>query len=402
MFLEAIEMKKKVYMDFAATTPLRPEVVEAMLPWFGDNYYNPSSLYSFSDAAKAALATARSQVAETIHAAPAEIYFTGGGCEADNWAIKGAAWSQGAKKRHFITSSIEHHAITYAMEFLEKQGFDVTFLPVDSDGIVQPEVLEKALRDDTCLVSIMLANNEIGTIEPIAELAKVAHARGALFHTDAVQAVTHVPVDVKELSVDMLSSAAHKFMGPKGVGFLYIRKGLRIENLIHGGGQERSRRAGTENVAGIVGLGRAIELARTEMDIENARLIKLRDRLIQEIPARIPHVKVNGSLTNRLPNNANLSFMGIEGETLLLDLDDAGIAASTGSACASESLEPSHVLMAIGLTHAMAHGSVRLSLGHLTTQDDVEYVIDVLPKIVERRREMSPLWETFLKTGRSE
>ncbi len=390
---------KKVYMDYAATTFVRPEVIEAMLPYFGVEFYNPSSLYSFSDHNKEAIATARRQVADAINASPDEIYFTGGGSEADNWALKGTAWAFAEKKgKHLITSCIEHHAILHSMDFLKRQGFDVTFLPVDSEGFVKPEVLRAAMRPDTSIVSIMFANNEIGTIEPIKELAAVAHEFGALFHTDAVQAVTHTPIDVKDLGVDMLSSAGHKFYAPKGVGFLYIRKGLKIENLIHGGGQEKSRRAGTENVAGIVAIGKAIELASAGMDRENARLAALRDKLIDGILTAVPHAKLNGSRTSRLPGNANFSFVGIEGETMLLDLDDAGIAASTGSACASASLDPSHVLMSIGLKHEQAHGSIRLTMGHGTTEDDVDYVLETLPQIVKRRREMSPLWSEYLES----
>lgn len=386
-------------MDYAATTFVRPEVIEAMLPYFGAEFYNPSSLYSFSDHNKQAIAKARAQVAKVINASPDEIFFTAGGSEADNWALKGTAWAFAEKKgKHVITSCIEHHAVLHSADFLKKQGFDVTILPVDSDGVVKPEVLRAAMRPDTCLVSIMFANNEIGTIEPIKELAAVAHEFGALFHTDAVQAVTHTPIDVKDLDVDMLSAAGHKFYAPKGIGFLYIRKGLRIENLVHGGGQEKSRRAGTENVAGIVAIGAAIELAAQEMEKENARCASLRDRLIDGILSAVPHAKLNGSRTERLPGNANFSFVGIEGETLLLDLNDAGIAASTGSACASASLDPSHVLMSIGLKHEQAHGSVRLTIGHGTTDDDIDAVLDVLPKIVSRRREMSPLWFEYLES----
>lgn len=386
-------------MDYAATTFVRPEVIEAMLPYFGAEFYNPSSLYSFSDHNKQAIAKARAQVAKVINASPDEIFFTAGGSEADNWALKGTAWAFAEKKgKHVITSCIEHHAVLHSADFLKKQGFDVTILPVDSDGVVKPEVLRAAMRPDTCLVSIMFANNEIGTIEPIKELAAVAHEFGVLFHTDAVQAVTHTPIDVKDLDVDMLSAAGHKFYAPKGIGFLYIRKGLRIENLVHGGGQEKSRRAGTENVAGIVAIGAAIELAAQEMEKENARCASLRDRLIDGILSAVPHAKLNGSRTERLPGNANFSFVGIEGETLLLDLNDAGIAASTGSACASASLDPSHVLMSIGLKHEQAHGSVRLTIGHGTTDDDIDAVLDVLPKIVSRRREMSPLWFEYLES----
>ncbi|EHM13851.1 MULTISPECIES: cysteine desulfurase NifS [Jonquetella] len=387
---------RKVYMDNAATTAVRREVLDVMLPFFSEEYFNPSSLYDFSDKAREGVKKARQQVASVIGAQPDEVFFTGGGSEGDNWAIKGTAWSKGASRPKLVTSPIEHHAVLHTMDFLRRNGFEIVTVPVDGEGVVTPEALEKAVDDKTCLVSIMFANNEIGTIEPIAQLAKVAHAKGALFHTDAVQAMTQTPINVKELDVDMLSAAGHKFQGPKGVGFIYIRKGLKIENLIHGGGQEKSRRGGTENVPGIVGMGMAIELAAKEMTKKNATLSAMRDRLIDGLLAAVPHSRVNGSRKNRLPNNCNLSFVGIEGETMLFDLDDAGIAVSTGSACASASLDPSHVLMAIGLKHEWAHGSVRLTLGAHTTDEDIDYVLDVLPKIVARRREMSPLWHEFL------
>ncbi|EEX49060.1 cysteine desulfurase NifS [Jonquetella anthropi E3_33 E1] len=383
-------------MDNAATTAVRREVLDVMLPFFSEEYFNPSSLYDFSDKAREGVKKARQQVASVIGAQPDEVFFTGGGSEGDNWAIKGTAWSKGASRPKLVTSPIEHHAVLHTMDFLRRNGFEIVTVPVDGEGVVTPEALEKAVDDKTCLVSIMFANNEIGTIEPIAQLAKVAHAKGALFHTDAVQAMTQTPINVKELYVDMLSAAGHKFQGPKGVGFIYIRKGLKIENLIHGGGQEKSRRGGTENVPGIVGMGMAIELAAKEMTKKNATLSAMRDRLIDGLLAAVPHSRVNGSRKNRLPNNCNLSFVGIEGETMLFDLDDAGIAVSTGSACASASLDPSHVLMAIGLKHEWAHGSVRLTLGAHTTDEDIDYVLDVLPKIVARRREMSPLWHEFL------
>nr|WP_035787157.1 MULTISPECIES: cysteine desulfurase NifS [Jonquetella] len=383
-------------MDNAATTAVRREVLDVMLPFFSEEYFNPSSLYDFSDKAREGVKKARQQVASVIGAQPDEVFFTGGGSEGDNWAIKGTAWSKGASRPKLVTSPIEHHAVLHTMDFLRRNGFEIVTVPVDGEGVVTPEALEKAVDDKTCLVSIMFANNEIGTIEPIAQLAKVAHAKGALFHTDAVQAMTQTPINVKELDVDMLSAAGHKFQGPKGVGFIYIRKGLKIENLIHGGGQEKSRRGGTENVPGIVGMGMAIELAAKEMTKKNATLSAMRDRLIDGLLAAVPHSRVNGSRKNRLPNNCNLSFVGIEGETMLFDLDDAGIAVSTGSACASASLDPSHVLMAIGLKHEWAHGSVRLTLGAHTTDEDIDYVLDVLPKIVARRREMSPLWHEFL------
>lgn len=385
-----------IYLDNAATTAVRPEVLEAMLPYFIEQYQNPSSLYSASDNVRQAVAQARHQVASVINANDDEIFFTAGGSEGDNWIIKGTAWSKGKSKPVLITSNIEHHAVLHSFDFLKKQGFEIRFVEVDHEGTVTPEALEKVIDQQTCLVSIMFANNEIGTIQPIAQLAKVAHDHGALFHTDAVQALTQVPIDVKALNVDFLTGAGHKFKGPKGVGFAYIRKGLRIENLIHGGGQEKFRRAGTENVPGIVGLGKAISLAASEMDSEIKRLSALRDRLIEGILKSVPHSQINGSRTHRLPNNVNCSFVGIEGETLLFDLDDNGLSASTGSACASASLDPSHVLMALGMPFEWAHGSVRMTLGHETTQEHIDAALKVLPQIISRRREMSPLWHQYL------
>lgn len=391
-------MPGQVYMDYAATTFTAPEVVEAMLPFFTESFHNPSSLYSFSERNREAIAQARSQVADTIGASSDEIYFTAGGSEADNWALKGAALAMKKKGRHIITTEVEHKAILETAKFLEREGFEVTLLPVDGEGTIRLEDLEEALRKDTVLVSVMFANNEVGTIQPIAEIGRICRERGILFHTDAVQAVTHVPIDVSAMNIDLLSMAAHKFYGPKGIGALFVRKGIRLENLIHGGGQERGRRATTENVPGIVGMGKAAEMAMADLEAEAARLSRLRDRLIEGLMQKIPHAKLNGPKGDgRLPNNANLSFIGVEGETLLLDLDLAGIAASTGSACASASLDPSHVLLAMGLPHEMAHGSVRLSLGLKTTEEDVDYVLETLPEIVRRRREMSPLWEDFLK-----
>ncbi len=392
-------MKTNVYMDYAATTYVRPEVVEAMEAYFNRSFYNPSSLYSASEPNRNAIDTARAQVASVIGADKKEIFFTGGGSEADNWALKGAAFALGAKKgRHLITTSIEHHAITHSMEFLERQGFEVTYLPVDCEGFVPLDDLEKAIRDDTILVSVAMANNEIGTVQDVTSIGRLCRKRGVLFHTDAVQAVTHIPIDVEAMNIDMLSMAAHKFYGPKGVGALYIRKGVKIENLIHGGGQEFGRRSGTENVPGIVGMGFAAALAHGEMIKEARRLSSLRDRLMEGLLRKIPYARINGPIGEyRLPNNSNFSFVGIEGETLLLDLDDGGFFASTGSACASASLDPSHVLMAIGLSHEMAHGSVRLTLGRNSSDEDVDRLLDYLPRVVERRRAMSPLWEDFLK-----
>lgn len=390
-------MERRVYMDYAATTFVRPEVAVAMSDYFSESFYNPSSLYSSSDANRKAIESARVQVASSIGADADEIFFTGGGSEADNWAIKGTAFSLGKKGRHLITTTIEHHAIGHTMDFLERQGFEVTYIPVDPEGFVVWDALEKAIRCDTILVSVVLANNEIGTIQNAVAIGALCRERGVLFHTDAVQAVTHIPIDVESMNIDLLSMAAHKFYGPKGIGALFIRRGLKIENLIHGGGQEKGRRAGTENVPAMVGMGMAARLAHEEMAGENERLSRLRDRLVSGILDTVPYAKINGPLGNlRLPNNVNFSFVGIEGETLLLDLDDAGISASTGSACASASLDPSHVLMAIGLSHEMAHGSVRFTMGMGSSDSDVDYVLRVLPEIVRRRREMSPLWEDFL------
>jgi cysteine desulfurase len=391
-------MNNKIYMDYSATTYTKPEVLEEMLPYFTASFGNPSSLYTLADNNKKAISVARERVAKAINADASEIYFTSGGSEADNWAIKGIAFAKKDKGNHIITSAIEHHAIINTCKFLERNGFEVTYLPVDEYGFVNPEDVRAAITDKTILVSIMFANNEIGTIQPIKEIGAVCKEKKVLFHTDAVQAVGHVSIDVKEMNIDLLSMAGHKFHGPKGVGALYIRRGVRIENLIHGGGQERSKRGSTENVPGIVGMGKAIELAISNMDKEGKRISALRDKLIKELTEKIPYTKLNGPTGDkRLPSNVNMSFIGIEGETLLLDLDDKGICASTGSACASGDLEPSHVLLAIGLDHGVAHGSLRLSLGEKTTEEEVEYVIRELPKVIERRREMSPYWEEFLK-----
>jgi len=391
-------MDKKVYMDYAATTYTKPEVLDEMLPYFTQNYGNPSSFYTLSDINKKAINNARTKVAKAINAEAHEIYFTGSGSEADNWAIKGIALARKNKGNHIITTQIEHHAVLNTCKFLEKDGFEVTYLPVDEQGAIKIEDLKAAITEKTILVTVMFANNEIGVIQPIKEIGAICREKKIIFHTDAVQAVAHVPVDVKEMNIDLLSLAAHKFYGPKGVGALYIRNGVKVENLIHGGGQERGKRPSTENVSGIVGLGKAIELAVDEMEHEGKRLAKLRDRLIDELLERIPHAKLNGPKgQGRLPGNVNISFVGVEGETLLLDLDDVGIYASTGSACASGDLEASHVLLSIGLSHGVAHGSLRLSLGSTTTEEDVDYLISELPKIIKRRREMSPYWEQFLK-----
>ena len=384
---------ERIYLDNAATTRVRPEVAEAVLPAMTETYGNASSVHSFGREAKKAMEKARAQVAAAIGAKKEEIYFTAGGSEADNWAIKGAAHALRRKGLHIITTAIEHHAVLHTCQALEKEGFEVTYLPVDEYGLVTPEQVEAAIRPDTILVSVMAANNEIGTIEPIAEIGAVCRAHKVLFHTDAVQAVGHMPLDVAAMQIDMLSLSGHKFYAPKGVGALYIRTGVRIENLIEGGAQERSRRAGTENVPAIVGMGKAIELITAEMTEENARISGLRDRLIAGILDAIPESRLNGHPTKRLPGNVNVSIRYIEGEALLLSLDMAGIAASSGSACTSGSLDPSHVLLAIGLPHEIAHGSLRLTIGRDNTQDEIDRVLEELPKIVSRLRAMSPLYD---------
>ena len=384
---------ERIYLDNAATTRVRPEVAEAVLPAMTETYGNASSVHSFGREAKKAMEKARAQVAAAIGAKKEEIYFTAGGSEADNWAIKGAAHALRRKGLHIITTSIEHHAVLHTCQALEKEGFEVTYLPVDEYGLVTPEQVEAAIRPDTILVSVMAANNEIGTIEPIAEIGAVCRAHKVLFHTDAVQAVGHMPLDVAAMQIDMLSLSGHKFYAPKGVGALYIRTGVRIENLIEGGAQERSRRAGTENVPAIVGMGKAIELITAEMAEENARISGLRDRLIAGILDAIPESRLNGHPTKRLPGNVNVSIRYIEGEALLLSLDMAGIAASSGSACTSGSLDPSHVLLAIGLPHEIAHGSLRLTIGRDNTQAEIDRVLEELPKIVSRLRAMSPLYD---------
>ena len=384
---------ERIYLDNAATTRVRSEVAEAVLPAMTETYGNASSVHSFGREAKKAMEKARAQVAAAIGAKKEEIYFTAGGSEADNWAIKGAAHALRRKGLHIITTAIEHHAVLHTCQALEKEGFEVTYLPVDEYGLVTPEQVEAAIRPDTILVSVMAANNEIGTIEPIAEIGAVCRAHKVLFHTDAVQAVGHMPLDVAAMQIDMLSLSGHKFYAPKGVGALYIRTGVRIENLIEGGAQERNRRAGTENVPAIVGMGKAIELITAEMAEENARISGLRDRLIAGILDAIPESRLNGHPTKRLPGNVNVSIRYIEGEALLLSLDMAGIAASSGSACTSGSLDPSHVLLAIGLPHEIAHGSLRLTIGRDNTQDEIDRVLEELPKIVSRLRAMSPLYD---------
>ena len=384
---------KRIYMDNAATTRVTEPVFEAMRPYFCEIFGNPSSVHAFGREARKAVEQARRQVATALGAQAGEIYFTGSGTEADNWALRGAAYAQKARGRHIITTQIEHHAVLHAAEQLEKEGFEVTYLPVDEDGVVSLEALEKALRPDTTLVSIMTANNEIGAIQPIREAAKLAKAHGALFHTDAVQAIGCVPIDVKADGIDLLSLSGHKFHAPKGVGALYIRSGAKLQRLIYGGAQEKTQRGGTENVASIVGMGKAIELAMESMESRNAYVSGLRDRLIEGILRRIPETRLNGHRTRRLSGNVNVSIRYIEGEALLLSLDMKGIAGSSGSACTSGSLDPSHVLLAIGLPHEIAHGSLRLSLSEENTAEEVDYTIDALVEIVERLRAMSPLYE---------
>ena len=381
----------RIYMDNAATTRVTEPVFEAMKPYLMDVFGNPSSVHSFGREAKSALDKARRQVATALGAETGEIYFTGCGTESDNWAIRGAAYANSGKGRHIITSQIEHHAVLHTCQQLEKEGFKVTYLPVDEYGIVHPETLEKEITDDTVLVSIMAANNEIGTIEPIEELAEIAHAHGALFHTDAVQAIGSIKFDVKAMGIDMLSMSGHKFHAPKGVGALYVRNGVKLQRLINGGHQERTQRAGTENMASIVAMGKAIELASSDIDGHNAKLSAMRDRLISGILENIKATRLNGHPVKRLPGNVNISFSFIEGESLLLSLDIKGIAASSGSACTSGSLDPSHVLLAIGLPHEIAHGSLRLSLSEENTMEEVETVIEELKIIVARLRAMSPL-----------
>lgn len=384
---------KRIYLDYAATTPVHPEVIKAMLPYFSDAFGNPSSLYSYGLEARQAIEAARNKVAESIGAKNEEIVFTGGGSEADNSAIKGVADANGRMGNHIITSVIEHHAVLVTCKFLEKRGFKVTYLPVDKYGLVDPESVRKAITDKTILISIMHANNEIGTLQPIGEIGKIARKAKIYFHTDAVQTVGHIPVNVNELKVDMLSFSAHKLYGPKGVGVLYIRKGTKVTSLIHGGEQEQGRRAGTENVPGIVGLGKAIELAGLDIANETARLITLRNVLIKGILEKIEHSRLNGHPEQRLPNNVNVSVDFIEGESTCLNLDLEGICISTGSACSSSDAEPSHVLLAIGLSHEQARSSLRFTMGRLTTAEDIERVLEVLPRTVARLRAISPLFK---------
>ena len=388
-------MEKLIYLDNAATTATRPEVLEAMLPYFGEYYGNAASIYRFAGKSTKAVDEARRTVADALGAKKGEIYFTGGGSESDNWALKATAFAKKEEGKHIITSKIEHHAILHTCQFLEQNGFEVTYLDVDENGLVQPEKLEQAIREDTILVSIMFANNEIGTIQPIAELARIAHKHGALFHTDAVQAFCHVPIDVNELEIDMLSASGHKFGGPKGVGIMYLRDTVKIGSFIHGGAQERGKRAGTHNTPGIVGFAKAVELATANMEERARKETELRDYLIDGILAKVPYTRLNGHRTKRLSNNANFSFRFIEGESLLILLDQHGICGSSGSACTSGSLDPSHVLLAIGLPHEIAHGSLRLTLSAETTKEEIDYTIETVAKIVERLRSMSPLYSDF-------
>lgn len=390
-------MHTPIYLDNAATTKTAPEVVEKMLPYFTENYGNPSSIYGLGGKAKKAVDEARETIAKNLGAKTQEIYFTAGGSESDNWALQATARAYGEKGKHIITSAIEHHAILHTCRELERQGFEITYLPVDENGLVSPAAVEEAIREDTILISIMFANNEIGTIQPIAEIGAIAKKHKVLFHTDAVQAFGQIPIHVEEMHIDMLSASGHKLNGPKGIGFLYIRQGVKIRSFIQGGQQERGRRAGTENVPGIVGIGCATARAFSIMEEKTKQEIALREYLIDRILTEIPYSRLNGARENRLPNNVNISFEFIEGESLLILLDGKGICASSGSACTSGSLDPSHVLLAIGLPHEKAHGSLRLTLSEENTKEEMDYVVDNLKQIVDRLRSMSPLYEDFLK-----
>ena len=390
-------MSRFLYLDNAATTKTAPEVVDAMLPYFTEKFGNPSSVYQFAAENKTVVDEQREIMARSLGAKSKEIYFTAGGSEADNWALKATAEAYQSKGRHIITTKIEHHAILHTAEYLERQGYEVTYLDVDEDGKIRLEDLEAAIRPDTILISVMAANNEIGTVEPIREIGEIAHAHGILFHTDAVQAYGHLPINVDECHIDMLSASGHKLNGPKGVGFLYIRTGVKIRSFIHGGAQERKRRAGTENVPGIVGMGTAVKRAFETMKERTGKEKEVRDYLISRVLEEIPYCRLNGHRTDRLPNNANFSFQFVEGESLLIRLDMKGICASSGSACTSGSLDPSHVLLAIGLPHEIAHGSLRLTINEEITRDDIDYVVDSLKEIVEGLRNMSPLYEDFIK-----
>jgi cysteine desulfurase len=393
--------QKRLYMDYSATTPMKKEVLDAMMPYLTETFGNPSSFHSFGRDAKNAIDKGREQVANLINADQSEIIFTAGGTESDNWAIKGVAFAHKDKGNHIITTKIEHHAVLHTCDYLEKyHGFEITYLDVDSEGMIDLKKLEEAITDKTILITIMYANNEIGTIQPIKEIGEIAKKNNIIFHTDAVQAAGSVNIDVKELNVDLMSMSSHKIYGPKGIGAMYIRKGTKLQQFVHGGSQERKRRAGTENVAAIVGYGKAAEIAKEHMDEHIERLTKLRSKLMNGILEKIPYTRINGSLESRLPGNVNFAFEFIEGEGILLMLDMLGIAASSGSACTSGSLDPSHVLMAIGLPHEIAHGSLRLSIGDFTTEEDIDFIIENLPPIIERLRSMSPLYEKAVKENK--
>ena len=393
-------MAKTIYLDNAATTMVNPKVVDAMMPFFTEYYGNPSSIYSFAGKAKEAVEDARAAIAGILGAKTEEIYFTGGGSESDNWALKATAEMYGSKGKHIITSTIEHHAILHTCDYLEKQGFEITYVGVDENGRIKLDELKEAIRPDTILISVMAANNEIGTIQPLKEIGAIAKEHGILFHTDAVQAFAHIPINVDEMNIDMLSASGHKINGPKGIGIMYIRKGVKIGSFIHGGAQERKRRAGTHNVPGIVGMGVAAKIATEEMQERMAYECKLRDHLIERVLTEIPYSRLNGDRTNRLPNNTSFCFRFIEGESMLILLDQAGICGSSGSACTSGSLDPSHVLLAIGLPHEIAHGSLRLTISEKTTMEDIDYTVDTLKKIIERLRSMSPLYEDFVRKNK--
>lgn len=392
-------MNSMIYFDNAATTAVKPEVFDAMRPYFTEVYGNPSSVYRFAGKAGEAVESARAEIGGALNAKPEEIYFTGGGSESDNWAVKGTAHALREKGRHIITTKIEHHAVLHTCEYLEREGYEITYLDVDETGMVAPEELEKAIRPDTILITIMFANNEIGTIEPVREIGRLARKHGILFHTDAVQAFGHVPIDVEDMQIDMLSASGHKLGGPKGVGILYLRSGVKIDPILHGGAQERFRRAGTHNVPGIVGMAAAVKMAVEHMEENGKREREIRDHMIRRIQEEIPYVRVNGHREKRLPGNVNVCFRFVEGESLLIMLDQEGICASSGSACTSGSLDPSHVLLAIGLPHEIAHGSLRLTLSEANTREEADYTVDKLKTIVERLRSMSPLYDDFVKSG---
>lgn len=399
---EVSKKNRVIYLDNAATTQVYPEVVDAMVPFFSEYYGNPSSIYSFAGEAGKAVANAREQLARVIGAKSEEIYFTGGGSESDNWALKATAEAYGTKGKHIITTTIEHHAILHTAEYLEKKGYEVTYVGVDENGVVKLDELEAAIRPDTILISVMAANNEIGTIQPLEAIGKIAKEHGVLFHTDAVQAFGHIPLDVDKMNIDMLSASGHKINGPKGIGIMYIRKGVKIRSFIHGGAQERQRRAGTHNVPGIVGFGKAAELAFNSMEQRISYETELRDYLIERVLREIPYTRLNGDRENRLPNNVSFCFRFIEGESMLILLDQKGICGSSGSACTSGSLDPSHVLLAIGLPHEIAHGSLRLTLSEKNTREEIDYTVDELKKIIERLRSMSPLYEDFCRKEKSQ